>query len=56
MGPTFAVADGQVTYEVIGESGVAVPTGFYKLVVDVTDPDVPGRVTDGSLDRRKRVL
>lgn len=38
-GPIFAVDNDQVTYDVIGENNVAVPTHFYKIVVDNNDPD-----------------
>lgn len=31
----------QVVYNVIGERGVAVPTGFFKIVIDQRDPDRP---------------
>ena len=33
-GPVFAVDGNQVSYQVIGENHVAVPTHFYKIVVD----------------------
>lgn len=36
-GPVFAVDDGQVSYKVIGKNHVAVPTHFYKIVVDAKD-------------------
>ena len=32
-------ADGQVTYQVIGDNHVAVPSHFYKIIVDANDPD-----------------
>ncbi len=38
-GPVFAIEDNSVSYEVIGENNVAVPTHFYKIVVDNNDPD-----------------
>lgn len=31
----------QVRYNVVGEHDVAVPTAFYKIVIDATDPDHP---------------
>ena len=34
-GPIFEVNDGLVSYEVIGDGNVAVPTHFYKIIVDV---------------------
>ncbi|MCK4512374.1 DNA/RNA non-specific endonuclease [bacterium] len=37
-GPVFEVDDGAVTYDVIGRNNVAVPTHFFKIVVD-TKPD-----------------
>jgi endonuclease G len=36
-GPIFAVENDTVKYEVVGESHVAVPTGFFKIVVDAND-------------------
>ena len=33
-GPIFEVNDGLVSYEVIGDGNVAVPTHFYKIIVD----------------------
>ncbi len=36
-GPVFAVEGDRVSYEVIGENQVAVPTHFYKIVVDAND-------------------
>ncbi|MEJ1993372.1 MAG: DNA/RNA non-specific endonuclease, partial [Maritimibacter sp.] len=33
-GPVFAITTGRVCYQVIGEGNVAVPTEFYKIVVD----------------------
>lgn len=55
MGPIFDVIEreegadtdapinysGTVTYHVIGEGAVAVPTAFFKVVVDVTTPNEP---------------
>jgi len=38
-GPIFAIQSNRVTYDVIGENNVAVPTHFYKIVVDNNDPD-----------------
>lgn len=38
-GPIFAIGDNRVSYEVIGENNVAVPTHFFKIVVDNNDPD-----------------
>ena len=38
-GPIFDVDNSRVTYRVIGNNNVAVPTGFYKIVVDINDPD-----------------
>lgn len=38
-GPVFAVSEGRVSYQVIGRDYVAVPTHFYKIVVDANDPD-----------------
>lgn len=40
-GPVFAVQNGRVDYQVIGERGVAVATHFYKIVVDTSDPNAP---------------
>lgn len=37
-GPVFAVDGDHVTYEVIGQGHVAVPTHFFKIVVDVDGP------------------
>lgn len=37
-GPVFAVDDGQVSYRVIGNNHVAVPTHFYKIIVDAKNP------------------
>ncbi len=34
-GPVFDSEDGTVRYRVVGESEVAVPTGFFKIVVDL---------------------
>jgi len=41
IGPVFAVESNRVTFDVIGDSHVAVPTHFYKIVVDANDPDNP---------------
>jgi len=38
-GPIFAIENSRVSYDVIGENNVAVPTHFYKIVVDNNDPD-----------------
>ncbi|MBC8472238.1 MAG: DNA/RNA non-specific endonuclease [Planctomycetes bacterium] len=38
-GPIFAVENSRVSYGVIGRNNVAVPTHFYKIVVDNNDPD-----------------
>jgi len=38
MGPVFAVKEGMVTYRVIGGNYVAVPTHFYKIIVDANNP------------------
>ena len=38
-GPVFAIGNNRVSYEVIGENNVAVPTHFYKIIVDNNDPD-----------------
>ncbi|MCH8203866.1 MAG: DNA/RNA non-specific endonuclease [Candidatus Hydrogenedentes bacterium] len=38
-GPAFVPEDGEVSYEVIGEGNVAVPTHFFKIVVDANDAD-----------------
>jgi endonuclease G len=38
-GPIFAVDNNRVSYPVIGENHVAVPSHFYKIVVDNNDPD-----------------
>lgn len=40
-GPVFAVANGRVTYETRGGDVVAVPTHFFKIVVDMNDPNNP---------------
>jgi endonuclease G len=37
-GPVFAVEGNHVSYEVIGQDKVAVPTHFYKIIVDANDP------------------
>jgi len=36
-GPIFAVVDSTVSYDVIGDNEVAVPTHFYKIIVDSKD-------------------
>lgn len=33
-GPIFAIKEGKVSYKVLGDRHVAVPNGFYKIVVD----------------------
>ena len=38
-GPIFAAANGEVKYKVIGEDMVAVPTHFYKIIVDANNSD-----------------
>ncbi|MBN1804404.1 MAG: DNA/RNA non-specific endonuclease [Sedimentisphaerales bacterium] len=38
-GPIFAVRNNSVSYEVIGRNNVAVPTHFYKIIVDNNDPN-----------------
>jgi endonuclease G len=38
-GPVFAVEEGRVSYQVIGENHVAVPTHFYKILVDSNDEE-----------------
>jgi endonuclease G len=38
-GPVFAVDANNVSYDVIGSSRVAVPSHFYKIVVDAGDPN-----------------
>ena len=40
-GPVFAVTNGRVTYETRGGDVVAVPTHFFKIVVDMHDPNSP---------------
>jgi endonuclease G len=40
-GPVFAVATNRVAFDVVGNSHVAVPTHFYKIVVDANDPNNP---------------
>lgn len=37
-GPVFAVENDTVKYGIIGENHVAVPTQFYKIIVDANDP------------------
>ena len=38
-GPVFAVEAGRVSYQVIGENQVAVPSHFYKILVDTNDEE-----------------
>ncbi len=38
-GPIFQVAENEVRYKTIGEDHVAVPTHFYKIVVDTSNPE-----------------
>ncbi len=38
-GPAFVPANGEVSYRVIGDGNVAVPTHFFKIVVDGNDAD-----------------
>jgi len=38
-GPIFKADDGNVSYNVIGDNEVAVPTHFYKIIVDDKNPD-----------------
>jgi len=38
-GPVFAVQDDSVRYRVIGDRHVAVPTHFYKIIVDANDQE-----------------
>ena len=39
VGPVFGTKDGSVSYKVIGRGNVAVPTYFYKIVVDANNPN-----------------
>lgn len=39
-GPVFAVDGDKVSYRVIGDNHTAVPTHFYKIVVDTNNPEV----------------
>jgi len=39
VGPVFRVEGSQVAYRVVGQNNVAVPTHFYKIVVDANDPN-----------------
>lgn len=39
-GPVFAVDGDKVSYRVIGDNHIAVPTHFYKIVVDTNNPEV----------------
>ncbi len=43
-GPVFMASNGMVEYEVIGDRNVAVPTHFFKIVVDFSDPTQPQSV------------
>jgi endonuclease G len=36
-GPVFGATDGRVSYKVIGKDNVAVPTHFYKIVIDANN-------------------
>lgn len=38
-GPIFSVEDDHVSYEVIGPNKLAVPTHFFKIIVDTNSPD-----------------
>ena len=38
-GPIFAVEGDRLSYKVIGGNHVAVPTHFYKIIVDAKSPD-----------------
>ena len=38
-GPVIDTDDNQVSYTVIGDNEVTVPTHFYKIVVDANDPN-----------------
>lgn len=38
-GPVFMPENKKVSYNVIGENNVAVPTHFYKIIVDINDQD-----------------
>ena len=38
-GPVFEPVDNKVSYFVIGDNNVAVPTYFYKIVVDMNNPE-----------------
>jgi endonuclease G len=40
-GPVFAVEQNRISFDVIGSDHVAVPTHFYKIVVDANNPDHP---------------
>jgi endonuclease G len=40
-GPVFAKEQDRVSYQVIGDNCVAVPTHFFKIVVDAHDPGNP---------------
>jgi endonuclease G len=37
VGPVFNVRDGRVSYRVVGRNNVAVPTHFYKIVIDANN-------------------
>jgi len=41
IGPIFEVQEKKVAYDVIGANHVAVPTHFFKIVVDAKNPDRP---------------
>ncbi|MBW2063347.1 MAG: DNA/RNA non-specific endonuclease [Deltaproteobacteria bacterium] len=40
-GPIFAIQGNRVSYQVVGENHVAVPTHFYKIIVDASNPNRP---------------
>lgn len=40
-GPVFAAENHRVSYGVVGNDNVAVPTHFYKIVLDTRDPNSP---------------
>ncbi|MBN2520202.1 MAG: DNA/RNA non-specific endonuclease [Bacteroidales bacterium] len=57
-GPVFMPEDSIVTYKVIGENNVAVPTYFFKIVINTSDPEnieslaflLPNKaITDGDI-------
>jgi len=39
IGPVFAVQENQVKYGVIGDNHVAVPSHFYKIIADTSNPE-----------------